>query len=219
MELPVKLDQCYLWLDVDGVIIDEIATKTYLSTVVFNKLVPNGAIDFWETYRTLIGGLSQVSFGEALQIWVKKHYLNQDSVVQMIKDLDFEKLVYDDFIRFIPYLREFKAFGFFTSGTIWFQKEKVFDIEKTFQKMGLTPKAVLASEDKTQLFSKMREFSQDLTSLYADDRLPFLERALRGGFVDLGVLMDRKIEIKRVEDKKILVIENFDNLMEKLQIG
>lgn len=214
--LKMELNNLFFWFDVDGVIIDDIGVKRYLEEKVFNKLVKNSAARFWEIYRSLIKDHGQVSFDKALSLWVNEFKLEKVSLIKMIKDLDFGQFVYDDFKNFIPVLQKAPGFGFFTSGTIWYQKEKIFDTERMLGQMNLSSRKILVSEDKTQLFGKMRKFSSPLKSVYIDNRLPFLEMALEQKAADLGVLMNRVVDQKPLEDKQILVVENFDNLMKEL---
>lgn len=210
----MNLSNIFLWLDIDGVVLDWVDLKRYLEEEIFDPLIPGGAEAFWTIYEGLRDESGQVNFGEALNILVQRYQFDAEALTARIKNTDFNDFVYDDFRNFALELKNFGGFGIFSQGTFWYQSEKVADFEKL---LPVKPKAVLIAEDKTKVFDRMRTRSLDLYSLYVDDRKIYLEMALEQKAVDLGIWLPRE-SVTEKPRKKILVVDNFIDLMKELTL-
>lgn len=209
----MNLSNIFLWLDIDGVIINWVNLKRYLEKEIFDPLMPGGAETFWTIYEGLRDDTGQVNFGEAIKILVQKYQFDADLLIARIKGTNFNDFVYEDFQSFVPELKSFGGYGIFSQGTFWYQLEKVVDLEKI---LPVKPKAVLIAEDKTKEFDKMRHYSLDSYSLYVDDRKIYLEMALEQKAVDLGIWLPRE-PVTENPGENILVVDNFVDLMKELE--
>jgi len=209
----MDLSKIFLWLDIDGVILDWVKLKEYLGEEIFETIAPGGAKTFWQGYESLRDATGQVNFGKAIEILVQKYQFDTDLLTSRIRQIDFNNFLYDDFRLFMPKLVDFGGWGIFSQGTFWYQYEKVVDLKKL---LPTEPKAVLITEDKSKSFDQMRESSLDFVSWYVDDRKIYLEMALAQKVIERGIWMLRE-QKKEAVKKEILPVANFTALLALLK--
>lgn len=211
----MDLNKIFLWLDVDGTIIDSEALDDSFSSEIVERNVLGGKDEFWKIYESFRQSDGRVDLDQVIKFWARKHSLDRTKIIWAVKRLPFIKFIFQDFKKFAPKLGSFGDLGFFSNGAIWFQRQKAMKIKK-FLNLKNREKNMLLSKNKRDMFPQMRGVSLGLFSVYVDDRLPILRAAIGEEAVDLGVLVYHRSEKPQITDKKILVIENFGQLMSKL---
>jgi len=157
----MDLNKIFLWLDIDGTVLNSGVLRKAIGENVLRKEASLAAVkDFWQVYDLLRRKNGTIHLEKAIDVWARKYGLSKQKIVSETKQLSFEDFLYLDFQDAAGELKKFGGLGFFSEGTVWFQRQKVTSVKKFLKRWRIVSQRTILSEDKKRLFGKMRKGSK-----------------------------------------------------------